>query len=737
MSPSLLPSKMARVIFAIVIVLGSFVFTPQATQAAPNAAGSWTATGALKAARKNHTSTLLPNGMVLIAGGDSNPTALNSVEIYVPEKNGSTLMPAMNSARYSHTATLLSDGTVLVTGGRGASGTLNSAELYDPIGKTWTNTPTNMTVARSEHTATLLPDGNVLIVGGANSVPVQTAELYNPVTKTFTATAGTLNTARSWHTATRLPNGKVLIVGGYNAGVLSSAEVYDLVSQTFGLTDTPLGLTRHKHTATLLPDGRVLIAGGTGIVTTYNSAEIYDYTFGTRGRFTPVAATMQTRRREHSAALLPDGRVLLAGGFGDSILNHVDLFDPLTNTFTAGSAMLTPRMNFAVTLLPNGRLLSSGGWSDSGLTASAETFSAPQAYYRWKSTTGSLSIGTESPTATLLANGKVLVAGGIIPQGNNLVYSKLTALYDPVTQTFTMGQMNYARDQHTATALPNGRALIFGGIGPNDARVPNVELYDPITNTFIDIGNFPSRLSSAAVLLANGKVLVTGGYDINGSGTYRGAVLYAPSYSGGNGAWFAAVSLANEARKDHTATLLRNGKVLLAGGINTTAAELYDPNATSNAFSYTGNMTYIRTTGHRATLLPSGEVLLTGGSNGSGPQASAEIYNPQTGTFRTTTPMSYPRFYHNALLLPNGKVLVTGGDSITEGILSHSEIYDPATETWTRIGSLNQARYNAGAVVLPNGIPIVVAGATHGSAPIASAEILLAPFNYAVPLVKK
>lgn len=736
MNTSFLPSKMARIIFAIMILLGTFAFTPQTTQAATNAAGSWTATGALKVARKNHTSTLLPNGMVLIAGGDSNPTAMNSVEIYVPEKNGSTLMPAMNSARYSHTATLLPDGTVLVTGGRGAAGTLNTAELYDPVGKTWTATPTTMIVARSEHTATLLPDGNVLIVGGANTVPVQTAEIYNPVAKTFTATAGTLNTARSWHTATRLPNGKVLIVGGYNAGVLSSAEVYDLVSQTFGLTDTPLGLTRQKHTATLLPDGRVLIAGGTGIVTTYNNAEIYDYTFGTRGRFTPVTATMQTRRREHSAALLPDGRVLLAGGFGDSILNHVDLFDPLTNTFTAGPAMLTPRMNFAVTLLPNGRLLSSGGWSDSGLTASAETFSAPQAYYRWKYTTGSLSIGTESPTATLLVNGKVLVAGGIIPQGNNLIYSNRTALYDPVAQTFTMGQMNFARNQHIATALPNGRVLIFGGIGPDEAPIPNVELYDPITNSFIDLGSFPSRLSSAAVLLPNGRVLVTCGYVANGS-TYNSAVLYAPSYSGGNGEWFTAVSLTKDARQEHTATLLRNGKVLLAGGTNTRSAELYDPNAAANAFSYTGNMIAIRRTGARATLLPSGEVLLTGGSNGTSTQASAEIYDPQTGTFRATTSMSYPRSYHSALLLPNGKVLVTGGDGDTAGIQSHSEIYDPATETWTRIGSLNQARYRGADVVLPNGTPIVVGGLTHGHAPVASAEILIAPFNYAVPLVKK
>jgi N-acetylneuraminic acid mutarotase len=300
-----------------------------------------------------------------------------------------------------------------------------------------------------------------------------------------------------------------------------------------------------------------------------------------------------------------------------------------------------------------------------------------------------------------------------------------------------MGQMNYARDQHTTTALSNGRVLIFGGIGPCDALLPNVELYDPIANSFIDLGGFPSRISSAAVLLANGKVLVTGGYDANGSGTYRGAVLYAPSYSGGNGAWFAAVSLANEARKDHTATLLRNGKVLLAGGINTTAAELYDPNATANAFSYTGNMINVRKTGHRATLLPNGEVLLTGGADALYVQATTEIYNPQTGTFRATTPMHYPRFYHSALLLPNGKVLVTGGDGLAAGILSQSEIYDPATETWTLIGSLNQARYNGAAVILPNGTPIFLAGTDSGHKPVASAEILIAPLMYAVPSVKK
>jgi WD40 repeat protein len=728
---------MARVIFAIVILLGTFAFTPQATQAASNVAGSWTASDALKTARKNHTSTLLFNGMVLIAGGDSNPAAMNSVELYVPGKNGSTLIQAMTSARYNHTATLLPDGTVLVTGGRGATyQALNTAELYDLINKTWTAIPNTMTAARSEHTATLLPDGNVLIVGGANTAPVQTAEIYNPVAKTFTATTGTLNTARSWHTATRLPNGKVLIAGGYNAAVLTSAEIYDLETQTFGLADTPLGSPRQKHTATLLPDGRVLIAGGEGLVTTYSTVEMYEYTFGTRGRFTPVAGSMQTNRREHTAALMPDGRVLLAGGFGTSgILNQVDLFDPLTDTFAAGPAMLTPRMNFAVTLLPDGRLLASGGWGDSGLIASAETFAAPQAYYRWKYTTGSLANGLDNPTVTLLVNGKVLLAGGraLLPTSTR---TKLTAIYNPITQTFTMGQMNYAREQHTATALPNGRVLIFGGIGPNEVLLPNVELYDPISNSFIDLGGFPSRVNSAAVLLANGKVLVTGGYDANGSGTYRGAVLYTPSYSGGNGGWVTAVSLAIEARKEHTATLLRNGKVLLAGGASTTAAELYDPNATTNAFSYTGNMIHARKNAHRATLLPNGEVLLTGGSDGLFVQASAEIYNPQTGTFRATTPMHYPRLNHTALLLPNGKVLVAGGDN-AEGILSQSEIYDPATETWTLIGSLNQVRYNGTAVVLPNGTPIFLAGTAASYQPVPSAEMLIAPLNYALPLVKR
>jgi N-acetylneuraminic acid mutarotase len=230
-------------------------------------AQSWVTTGSMTTARDADTATLLTNGMVLVAAGQNvSGDATNSAELYNPTNGMWTATGPLHTARSSSTATLLANGMVLVAGGNGSSGNpTNSAELYNPAAGVWTNTGSLLT-ARYFHTATLLPNGQVLVAGGTTSGVNSTnsAELYNPTNGMWTAT-GSMNVARFAHTATLLPNGMVLVAGGAtnnaNGSILSSAELYDPAGGTWTSTGS-MATARDHPTATLLPNGKVLAAGG-------------------------------------------------------------------------------------------------------------------------------------------------------------------------------------------------------------------------------------------------------------------------------------------------------------------------------------------------------------------------------------------------------------------------------------------------------------------------------------------
>ena len=263
------------------------------------------------------------------------------------------------------TATLLLNGKVLVAGGYGLSGfATNSAEVYDPSTGVWTTTG-NMTTGRDGHTATLLPNGKVLVAGGQdnNGIVLSSAELYDPATGSWTLTASAMYSARNAHTATLLPNGKVLVAGGEGTTtgvVTNSAELYDPVANTWTPTPNPMNIARFAHTATLLPNGKVLVSGGYSHGVT-NSAELYDPGSGTWN----LVGSMANAREFHTATLLPSGDVLVIGGFtvGAGILASAELYDRLSGTWTT-NGIASPnirRWEHTATLLANGKVLVAGG----------------------------------------------------------------------------------------------------------------------------------------------------------------------------------------------------------------------------------------------------------------------------------------------------------------------------------------------------------------------------------------
>jgi hypothetical protein len=351
-----------------------------------SASATFGQTGSLIGPRSGHAAVLLPNGQVLVTGGfgpiGGGYTAfLPTAELYDPGTGSFASTGTMTDGRENSTATLLQNGKVLVAGGYGGIGFSNiaSAELYDPA--TGSFAPTGaMTVSRAEATATLLPNGKVLIAGGISGgysfIPTASAELYDPSSGTFAPT-GSMAVPRFAHSATLLPNGDVLIAGGDTAlGTFgtATAELYDPTSGTFSPTGS-MSVSRWRHTATVLPNGKVLVAGGFGAgADARTSAELYDPTSGT---FSPTGA-MTTARETQTATLLANGQVLIAGGENTdsgsySPLASAELYDPVTGLFTSAGDMTTARRGHTATLLPNGDVLLAGG-SDSDSEGTAELF---------------------------------------------------------------------------------------------------------------------------------------------------------------------------------------------------------------------------------------------------------------------------------------------------------------------------------------------------------------------------
>lgn len=360
------------------------------------------------------------------------------------------------------------------------------------------------------------------------------------------------------------------------------------------------------------------------------------------------------------------------------------LVDDLKGLWAVTGPMSKPRVEHTATLLSNGQVLVVGGYYNDGASrylATAELYNP--ATSTW-AITGSLAQARTRHTATKLANGKVLVAGGLFYNGVAYQVLNSAAIYDPATGAWTTtGVMKLGRYWHTATLLADGKVLVVGGSSnPNNSTIStnNAELYDSATGTWSLVAAMSTaRVYHTATLLNNGKVLITGGQN-SVNGVLADAVTYDPT----SRVW-SSVGIMSTPRVFHSATLLRDGKVLITGGYKALNIplplknDLFDPSPTGvNHWSIPASGLVAGRYSHTATMLYTGRILVTGGVSNAA--FGVELYDPViTKIWKQATAMSLIRYGHTASLLTNGKVLVAGGfyyDGINH-YHANSELYTP------------------------------------------------------------
>lgn len=468
---------------------------------------------------------------------------------------------------------------------------------------------------------------------------------------------------------------------------------------------------RLNHTATLLPSGKVLVTGGqlNGAATTATrTVELFDPLTGTWAG----AAPMADARTAHSATLLPTGRVLVVGGQSAATngIATTELFDPETGTWSPADALTVGRYSHMATLLRDGRVLVAGGAGPAGLrTPSAEVFEPETGSW---SPASNMNTARASGTATLLPSGMVLVVGG-----NTTVHAP-AELFDPATGKWSLtGTPAATRQEHSATLLPDGRVLVAGGATSSADYSPSAELYDPATGLWKATASMATaRRWHSATLRADGSVLVMGGISYYHSYGYYyvagDSELYVPS----TGTWQQAGALV-KGRSYHTATLLPSGRILTTGGFH----QLYGVGATylntAEVLESAGQWSQAQVSStprvdHTVTPLPSGQLLITGGRDSTGALASADMYDRGNKQWGGAGWMLSPRTQHTATLLPSGRVLVTGG---SDGFapVSDAELYDAASFQWMPAGRMSVERARHTATLLPSGKVLVTGGASY------------------------
>jgi len=704
-------------------------------------ADGWTTAAAMSQLRNQHGAALMNNGNVLVAGGRDNNwnSTLALSEIYNPATNTWTGTGSMIQGRYNYTLTVLMSGKILAAGGEHYdpyNPTLGNAEIYDPDAGTWTQTGT-LSHPVSQHTATLLPDGRVLVAGGyiRGLGGMNYAQIYNPDTGQWNAVSN-MSYGRMGHTAVLLPGNKVLVAGGVSQN--SPAEIYDVANDTWTETKPPMR-SHSADTAVLLPSGDVLVAGSQG-------SEIYNS--GSNTWF--LTAPMQQPRDNYVAALLPDGDVLAAGE-GSS----VEIYKPRSappvfsvisiapNVVSGDSAKISihgtglaaittvkltgagqPDIMAVVRFVTPNHIVCDldisnavSGWRDISIVTADGTVTLAHALAIAPSIV-SITPNTASNSADI---DMVEIEGTGFMEGATVKLAK-AGQPDITASNVTVLASNLIVCSLPITGTADGEwdvAVVNpNGLSATLARGIRIGGY------WLPVASMPQpRQQHTATLLADGKLLVAGGWgDV---WAYAASVIYDPAADGWTDTGAMSVG-----RYEQSAVLLTNGDVLVSGGWDENGnlvapAEIY--NSTAGVWSIAGSMTTPRAS-HTTTLLPDGKVLTVGGYDANGNAiTSSELYDPATGVWTSTGPIAHARYRHTASLLPNGKVMICGGTAAASPwpstAMSSAELYDPTTGSWSDIASMYGDRTKHAATLLADGKVLVDGGNDMHSDILNSAEV--------------
>ncbi|MGZ3417694.1 MAG: kelch repeat-containing protein [Polyangiales bacterium] len=688
--------------------------------------------------------------------------------------------------REGHAAVRLASGKVLVAGGTLDNAGRSTATIFDPSSNGWTPTK-DMTARHSLHCMVMLGD-TPLAIGGIEAAGTvgSHAETFDPSSNAWTAT-GPLLSARRRAACVVLSSSKVLVAGGELADMtaLSSAEIYDAATRTFSAT-APMGAVRTAPRGVLLDDGRALIVG-TG------TAEIFDPATST---WHPTAGSNLPQAGD--VVKLPSGKVLVVG-YG-SITSS--LFDPKTETFVTAGALTKKRAGTTVTVLTNGHVLAAGGFvPPMAFESTADLFDP--ATNKWTAT-DHLGTARFTHTATLLLDGRVLIVGGVAPaplpppeifnapNGATCTSSDTCGsghcidgvccdqpcdgacvACDVKGKEGTCSPISGAPHEHHATCRPFA-ACMEGACATtcaSDTDCTTGNLCFPLTQTCApekglcdgdhsvldlktgskkDCGAFACTPAGDCLDHCAGSADCAAGRICSDGACVEPAPPEPPSkscsYGRAQGSWAAlgvvlalflarrrsllalgllagcsptsseslghgeapltyagAGGMAIPARVYHSAAALGDGRVLVVGstGKGAKSAEVYDPD--TNTWK-TAPPAAIERTEATATTLADGKVLVVGGSE---TKAQGEVFDPASNTWTATSAPLQPRRAHSAILLSDGRVLVVGG--LVSDMLATAEVYDPTTNAWTKTGSMKTARAYA-AIARLAGDRVLVAG---------------------------
>jgi|GEM_PF-6482268 len=749
-----------------------FTISSQVTRVFPDVTEVVPCDRAVTPARELHTSTRLPDGRILIAGGRaSDGKAIANAVLYDPGSR--TVEPAadMSTARWGHTATLLGDGTLLIAGGENESGTIAAPEIFKPDVPAFVATTGPMISARSAHRATLLIDATVLLTGGTTDGGdvLATAELYQPSTGTFSGPIA-MTAKRRDHAVALYGSGtawSVLVAGGNDGtSALATAENYSVEAGTFSAVAVPMLAARELHSATVISStGAILIAGGRsadGVASTPGAEQYANGSFNAAGTMTP--------RWSAAATALQNGGIVVTGGAtaSDDAVTTVEFFDPSTTAFIARVPLDAPRAGHTATLLPTAEVALACGVDASGAPLDSVSLYDSTAFTFV--VTGSLPVSSYGAGGSLLENGYLLVSGGF-QSVQVTALLRAASLYDPATAIFTAtGSMSTARAWHTSTLIDGGSVLVAGGfMTPYTADVQ--QILDMLQNLLVLIGSLSGPITAIDNDATDAQQQSAAIQNALQNLSLSGCICAAAYYHEGPGNSPCPACGSSGLVTPSAGELLSPGRRKRANahaGADAAADDILQALNTWTQFpfpvqgsdsgdnqnplwqQYTWSLTawdfvensisgplnqlnndlqdiLNQITGSKGlneliqqiiTLV--NQIIAAVQQLGAMSLETAEIYDPSTAAFAATNePMVYIRAAHRASVLQDGRVLITGGMGyLNDGptspdweVLASAELFDPGAGAFVATaGLMASVRMEHTSTLLPNGLVLITGG---------------------------